>query len=414
MTSATRVLLGLAAGAALGFVLAHYDSASAATASAVLRPIGRLWLNGLQMTIVPLVVALLIVGVNLASDAAASGRVARRAVLTFLAILVGGAMFAVLYAPAFLSLLPRDDALAASLHAASGGTPAASGAALNLVDWFGSIVPTNAVGAAATGAIVPLVVFTLAFAFALTRIDAARRATIVAFFQGVADAMTVIVGWVLWLAPLGVFALILPVAANAGSGMLAALGSYLALQCSMYLIAALAMYGVVALFGGRTVVRFAAAAAPAQAVAASTQSSLASLPAMLEAQDRLGTPRPVAALVLPLAVSLFRITSPIQYIGVSAFIAWAYGIDVGAAQWAFAVVLAVAISIGSAGLPGQATFMGMNLPVVQSLGLPIEPMGLLLAVELVPDVFATIGNVSADLAATRVVAHGEHDDAPPT
>lgn len=413
MSSATRVLAGLIAGALLGFALAYLAPDAAATASTLLRPVGRLWLNGLQMTIVPLVVALVIVGVNHASDAAASGRVARRAVLTFLAILVGATTFAALYAPAFLSLLPRDPTLAASLSAAAGGTPVAPAAALNFADWFGSLVPTNAIGAAAAGAIVPLVVFTLAFAFALTRIDAGRRTVIIDFFQGIADAMTVIVGWVLWLAPIGVFALILPVAANAGGGMLAALGGYLAMQCSMYLLAAVAMVGVVALFGAVPVARFVAAAAPAQAVAASTQSSVASLPAMLEAQEKLGCPRRVAALVLPLAVSLFRITSPIQYIGVSAFIAWAYGVDIGVAQWAFAIVLSVAISIGSAGLPGQATFMGMNLPVVQSLGLPIEPMGLLLAVELVPDVFATVGNVTADLAATSVVARGESDDDSP-
>ena len=410
MSSATRVLLGLVLGAVLGLLLAHYDPASAATASTVLQPVGRLWLNGLQMTIVPLVVALLVVGVNLASDAAASGRVARRAVFTIFALLLFGAIFAALYAPAFLSLVPRDDTLVASLRAAI-GTPVTPGATANLADWFAGIVPTNAVAAAAQGAIVPLVVFTLLFAFALTGIEAARRQRVVEFFQAIADAMTVIVGWVLWLAPLGVFALILPVCAKAGAGMLQALGWYIALQCSMYASIALLMYGVAVLFGREKFWRFAAALVPVQAVAASTQSSLASLPAMLEsAQQRLGYGASTSSLVLPMAVSLFRITSPIQYIGVSTFIAWAYGVDVTIAQWALAVALAVAISIGSAGLPGQATFMGTNMPVVQSLGLPIEPMGLLLAVELVPDIFATVGNVTADMAATSVVARGEKTD----
>lgn len=412
MSSATRVLLGLALGALTGLVLARFDPASAATASAILQPIGRLWLNGLQMTIVPLVVALLIVGVNRARDAAASGRVARRTVLWIVALLFFGAVGAALFAPAALSLLPRDEALVASLRAAA-GSPAANAGPTHLADWFAGIVPTNVVASAAQGAIVPLVVFTLLFAFALTRIETARRERIVEFFQGVADTMTVIVGWVLKLAPIGVFALILPVCAQAGTGILQALGWYIALQCSMYVLIAIAMYGVAATFGREPLLRFGAAIAPVQAVAASTQSSLASLPVMLDsARTRLGYPPSVSALVLPMAVSLFRITSPIQYIGVSAFIAWAYGVDVTFTQWAVAVVLAVVISIGSAGLPGQAIFMGTNTPVVQSLGLPIEPMGLLLAVEMIPDVFATLGNVTADMAATSVVAHGEKDGEP--
>lgn len=407
MTSATRVLLGLILGAVIGLLLGHYNAATATTVSAVLQPLGRLWLNALQMTIVPLVVSLLIVSVNLTRDAAASGRVARRAVVWFLVLLLGGAVFTALCAPAALSLLPRDEALIVSLRAAM-GAPAAPAAPVGLADWFANLVPTNAIAAAAQGAIVPLVVFTLLFAFALSRIDAARRQPVLGFFQAIADTMTVIVGWVLWAAPVGVFALILPVCAQAGGGMLQALGWYIALLCALYCAAVLLLYGVIAVFGRDPLHRFIAAAAPAQAVAASTQSSLASLPAMLQStQSRLGHPAAVSALVLPLAVSLFRITSPIQYIGVSAFVAWIYGIDITAAQWALACALAVIISMGSAGLPGQAIFMGTNLPVVHSLGLPVEPLALLLAVDMIPDVFATVGNVTADLAAASVVAKGE-------
>ena len=151
--------------------------------------------------------------------------------------------------------------------------------------------------------------------------------------------------------------------------------------------------------------RFAAAILPAQVIAASTQSSLASLPAMIEsAQTRLGYPRAVTALVLPMAVSLFRMTSPIQYLNAAMFIAWAYGIDLSAAQLAAGAALAVVMSLGSVGLPGQVSFMATTMPVTQSMGLPIEPLGLLLAVDTIPDVFATVGNVTGDLTATSVVA----------
>jgi Na+/H+-dicarboxylate symporter len=165
------------------------------------------------------------------------------------------------------------------------------------------------------------------------------------------------------------------------------------------------LYVVAVLAGGQRLRQFAAGILPAQAIAVSTQSSLATLPAMVEsAQSRLGCSPGVTALVLPMAVSLFRITSPVQYIGVSCYIAWIYGVDLSASQLAVGAALAVVISLGSVGLPGQVSLMAMNMPVVQAMGLPIAPLGLMLAVETIPDAFATLGNVTGDLTATTVVA----------
>jgi Na+/H+-dicarboxylate symporter len=326
--------------------------------------------------------------------------------LWFVGLLCVASLAAALLAPLVLSWLPRDPALVETLRSAIGNSAAAgTGAAISLSDWFSGVVPTNAIAAAAQGAIVPLVVFTLFFAFALTRLERERQARILDLFQTIADAMGVIVGWILWAAPVGVFALILPVCARAGVGILSALGYYIGLLCALYLTMIVLMYAVIALFGKESVRRFSFAILPAQVVAASTQSSLASLPAMVDsARNKLGYSTSVTSLVLPMAVSLFRITSPVQYMGVAAFIAWSYGIDLSIAQVALGASLAVVISIGSVGLPGQASFMGTNLPVVQAMGLPIEPLGLLLAVDMIPDIFATLGNVTADLTATSLVA----------
>jgi len=176
----------------------------------------------------------------------------------------------------------------------------------------------------------------------------------------------------------------------------------------MYIAITLMLYPVAVVFGGERLRRFAAGILPAQIVAASTQSSLASLPAMVEsARTRLGHPPAVASLVLPMAVSLFRITSPMQYLGAAAFVAWIYGIDVSVAQLAVAAALAVVLSLGAVGLPGQVSFMAATMPVTSAMGLPLEPLGLLLAVDTIPDVFATVGNVSADLTASSLVARGQ-------
>ncbi|RAN82716.1 dicarboxylate/amino acid:cation symporter [Bacillus sp. SRB_336] len=409
MSPTARVLSGLAAGALIGLVLAGWNETVALQVANVAQPIGKLWLNALQMTVVPLVLALVVVGVNTATDAAASGRIARRAIVVFIVILTGGAVFAGLAAPLVFSLFPHNPALVAALDHAS--MPAAAQVAPNWIDTLVAIVPNNAIMAAAQSAMLPLVVFALFLGFALTRITPARRALLMEFFQAIADAMIVIVRWVLWAAPLGVFALILSVCARSGLGMLSALGVYVLVECMLYLAVTVMMLPLAIAFGGERLRRFAAALVPAQVVAVSTQSSLASLPAMLESADlRLGYPKQVAALVLPMAVSLFRLTSPVQYMTSAVFIAWAYGIDLSTAQLLAGAMLAVVISLGSVGLPGQVTFIATNLPVAQAMGLPLSPLGLMLAVDTIPDALATLGNVTADLTAASLVTRQSRRD----
>jgi proton glutamate symport protein len=410
MSPTSRVLTGLAAGAAIGLLLAAWHPAVALEVANIAQPIGKLWLNALQMTVVPLVLALVVIGVNTATDAAASGRIARRAIVVFIVLLTLGALFTALAAPWVFGLFPHNPKLAAALdHAAV--LPAAQTAPVGWIDALVAIVPNNAVMAAAQSAMLPLVVFALFLGFALTQVTPTRRTMLVEFFQAIADAMIVIVRWVLWAAPLGVFALILSVCARAGLGMLSALGVYVLTECVMYVSVALMMLPVAVFFGGERIRRFVAALLPAQVVAVSTQSSLASLPAMLESADgKLGYPAPVTALVLPMAVSLFRLTSPVQYMTSAAFIAWAYGVDLTAAQLIAGALLAVVISLGSVGLPGAVTFIATNLPVAQSMGLPLGPLGLMLAVDTLPDTLATLGNVTADLTAASVVAHQSRRD----
>lgn len=405
MSNTARILLALVLGATIGLALAFWDPAAAARAADFVQPVGRLWLNALQMTVVPLVAALVVVGVNAASDAVSSGRTARQAIGVFMVLLVLSGAFAAAAAPAFLSLIPRDDALVESLRAATALPDAQIAVPASFGEWFATVIPSNALAAAAASAMLPLVVFALFFGFALTRLEPERKARLLDFVQSIADVMIVIVRWVLWAAPVGVFALVLAVTARVGAGMLAALGWYILLLCALYIAVTLLLYLVAAFAAREPLRRFAVAILPAQAIAASTQSSLASLPAMIDsARTRLGYPLQVSSLVLPMAVSLFRITSPVQYIGVATFIAWMYGIELGPLQLAMAVGLAAVISLGSVGLPGQVSFMATNMPVTQALGLPVEPLGILLAVDTIPDVFSTVGNVTADLTAAGVVA----------
>jgi proton glutamate symport protein len=332
----------------------------------------------------------------------------------FLALLCAAAAFAAVYAPFQLSLLPRDPELVEHLRSAMGTPPGADARVTGFVERIASIIPANAIAAAAQGAMLPLVIFALLFGFALTRVEARRREQAVDVVQTLADVMVQIVQWVLWAAPLGVFALAFSVSVQAGMSVIHALGWYLLAQCTLYIAVILGLYFVAVFLGGQGLRKFAAGILPAQAIALSTQSSLATLPAMVDsAQNRLGCSKNVTALVLPMAVSLFRITSPVQYLGIACYIAWIYGVDLTASQLAVGAALAVVISLGSVGLPGQVSLFMTNMPVVQAMGLPVAPLGLMLAVETIPDAFATLGNVTGDLAATTVVARqSEAEEAP--
>ena len=254
----------------------------------------------------------------------------------------------------------------------------------------------------------PLVVFALFFGFALSRQEAERRERLLGLISIIADTMITIIRWVLWAAPLGVFALVLVVCAEVGISVLGVFGWYILVMCTVYILVTLLLYLVASLVARENLRRFASALLPVQLIAGSTQSSLASLPSMIDsARNRLGYPAALTSLMLPMAVSLFRVTSPAQYIAVASFIAWLYGIDLGFSQYAVAVLLAAAISMGSTGLPGQANFLTNNLPVTQSLGLPVEPLGVLLAMDTIPDVFCTVGNVTGHMTATAVIARHE-------
>ena len=407
MSQTARVLTGLVAGVVLGILLALFSPELGLRIAGVVEPFGKLWLNALQMTVVPLVFSLIVVGINQASNAAQSGKVARQAIISFVLLLTAAGAMTVLLAPMVLSMLQPDPAVAAALRGHAEALPATSG---NWADVLLTIVPSNAVAAAAASAMLPLVTFALFFGFALTRIEAAPREQVVGFFKAISDAMIVVVHWILWAAPVGIFALVLALTARAGLGVLQALVVYISLEIAMYALAIVLLVVIAVVIGRQKLGHFLSGLVPVQVVAASTQSSLATLPAMLDsAQSKLGYPARISGLVLPMAVSLFRITSPIQYLVTACFVAWAMGVHLGPAQLITGVALAVLVSMGSVGLPGQAIFLATNVPVSQAMGLPIAPLAVLMAVDAIPDVLATVGNVTGDMTATAVVAGRSND-----
>lgn len=398
------ILSALVAGLALGVGWTRLGLAGLDDAVAISDSIGGVWLDGLRMTIIPLVVSLLITGIAKTVDSARGDRVALRSVVTFVALLwISTAMAAVLV-PALLGIFPMPTEAARSL-AASLSTGADVGApTVGIGAFLRSIVPTNPIAAAANDALLPLILFTAVFAVALARLPAAQREPVTAFFDTIASAVLLIVGWVLALAPIGVLALAFGVGARAGTSAIGALAHYVVIVSSAGL-AAWALAYPVAVLGGRVrLLAFAKAVAPAQAVALSTQSSLASLPPMLKASADLGVERSVSRVSLPVAVAIFRVTSPAMNLAVAIYVAHWLGLSLAPSAIAAGAAVAAITTIGSVSLPGQVSFLTSVAPICVAMGIPIEPLALLIAVEMIPDLVRTVGNVTMDVAATTAIA----------
>ena len=409
MSLTVRIFIALILGLGVGIALAALvDPATVAQVASVADPVGGIWLDALQMTIIPLVVGLLFTGIASAAGTAGASRRAGVALLWFGALILAGGTMSVIVTPLLIDLWPIPAEAGRQLLASAGAAPAA--VPLSLAEWFRSFVPSNAIAAAALGQMLPLVVFAMAFSLAATRIEGPVRASLTGFFEGVVATMLVLVNWVLWLAPIGVFALALLVGTRAGLGAIGVLAHYVSIVIAVEIVLIAGIYLLVAVLRPVPFVRFARAILPAQAVAVSTQSSIATLPAMIEvATDGLKLPQPVARLVLPLAVSIFRATSAPANLAVVLYVAALHGMDLSAGTLAAGVAVAFAVSIAAVGLPGQVSFITSVAPIALAMGIPIEVLPLLIAVELLPDLFRTIGNVTADLAVTTLLARERND-----
>jgi len=393
-------LAGLIAGLGLGY-LAGPDS----VALPALQTIGGVWLDTLRMPIIPLVFALVVTGLGSGSGAGGSSRVARRAIGAFVLFLSASAIFGVALGSAMFSgwQVTGLDAV----RGTGGKLPDLP----PLGETLRALVPVNPIASAAQGAIVPVVLFALLFAIALRHIDRSRAAAIANGCQGIADALLVIIGWVLLVAPLGVFALAFDVAARSGFAVGALLLWYVVARIIGGIVLLAGFVLLVAVVARTRLPTFLRAVLPAQSVAFSTQSSLASLPAMLEATRTLSLPARPVGTVLPLAVALFRISAPTAIGLATLALARLNGIELGLGQLGLVALLAVLNNLVIAGLPNQISFFAAYAPVALAVGVPIELLPLFLAVDTIPDMFATAANVTADVAVTLILTEGATEEA---
>ena len=371
----------------------------------MLEPIGTIWVNAIRMTIVPLVVALLLGAVSRGGDGAGVGRIGGLSFAVFIGLHLCAAVVALVVVPAIMTRLPVDPASVARLQADAAAASATTTEQVRTLpgfgQWLAGLAPANVVRAAADGAMLPLIVFTLLFALALRRITPERRDSVLRVFDGVGAAMLEIVRWLIALAPIGIFTLAAPTAARLGVSLAGALGYYVIAYVAVMTLLAV-VFCVAGALGGRvSLPRFLRAALPAQAVAFSSSSSLASLPALIDSADRLGVPQPIAGFVLPLAVSSFKVVIGGSWLVGTIFLGRLYGVPLSVADYLTIVAAGMALSFATPGVPNGAFLL--LAPLLASLGLPPAGVALLIAVDAIPDLFATASNVTGDFAAVSIV-----------
>lgn len=400
--SALDALGALTAGVIFGILIANADP-GAMRIVGWLEPIGTMWVNAIRMTVIPLIVASLIVAVA-SAEPGMVGRLGTRAFLTFVVLLAIMAVLTAMMAPALFARLVIDPAVSQAIRA--GVAPVETPALPGFGAWLVSLVPVNPIKAAADGAMLPLVVFALAFGLALGRLARESREPVVAVFRGIADAMTLLVRWILVFTPAGVFVLALALAARLGSSVVGAVGYYILVHSALQLLAVALLYVAVVTLGRMPLAQFARGALPAQVVAMTTRSSMAALPAMLTSAERvLAVPRTVAAFVLPLATSTFRINQAVTWVVVALFAGRLYGIELAPSQVATIAVTSVLMSFSVPGIPSASLFI--IAPFLAGVGIPAEAIGVLIAVDLLPDVFKTLANVTGHLTALVIVSRND-------
>ncbi len=372
--------------------------------------VGGLWLRALQMTIIPLVAALLVLGLVQMILAARVGTAARRMIAIMVAVQLAGGTFTSLAMPALLAAFPVPQGAGAFLSR----TPSEVGEVPEVLDFLASLVSPNIIAAAAETAMLPLTLFFVMFAVAITRLPQEQGERLLGFFHALGNAMLLIIGWVLAAAPVGVLALAYGVGVQSGGGAFAALGHYVVTVTAMGTFIFVLAYALAAGLGGKGPLAFARALLPAQAVALSTQSSLASLPAMLDSAGRLGLRPATAEFVLPLAVVIFRATSAAMNLAVVYYIAALAGVEVAPSVAIAGILIASVISLSAVSLPGSISFVVSIGPIALAMGVPVEPLALLVAVEMLPDLMRTLGNVTMNVAVSSAVdrvAQGAPDPA---
>jgi Na+/H+-dicarboxylate symporter len=393
----TAIALGLVAGLLLGLVASITGSSLLLKVATGIEPVGEAFVNLLKMVVIPLVTSMIFVGVGTMGDLRKLGRLGAGALLFFAATTVVSVLLGMGIMKAFLPL--ASDAVTEAVGSVTTDAPMLPGP----IGFLLSLIPANPFAAAAEGALLPLIVFTIFLAAATSALPATERDRLLSLASALAAALIKLVHWILFIAPLGVFALAAPVTARAGWAMLQSLGAFiLAVLLGLVVFVAGVYLPAVILLARRQPWSFLRACTSPIVIALSSASSAATLPAMLEAaEDELRVSRPVASFVVPLGSAICRAGSALFQGAAIVFLAWFYGVPLEIAGVGGAVLATFIVSFTVAGIPTGGVLS--LAPALGGVGIPLDGLGVLLGVDRIPDMARTTTNVIGVLTATVVI-----------
>lgn len=398
------MLVGLAAGLALGMAASLTGSDALVMASEAVEPLGTLFIRALQMVVIPLVMTIVFAGVARLGDTRKLGR-------------LGGISLGFIWLTTIPAVVLGMSTMGFALRFAPPVAPppgaGAEGVELpGILDFVLGLVPANPFQAMAEGRLLPLLVFALLFGAAAGTLAPESRERLVGLADSVTDAFIKLVEWILWTAPVGIFGLAAPATARMGLGLLQSLAVFIATVVATLFVFMAAVYLPVVVILGRTSAgHFIRGTLPSYTMGFTTTSSVATLPVLLRDAPRLGVSRRVADLVIPLAASLNRAGSGLFQGASVVFVAWLYDVQVPGGAWVGAVLACFLAASTVAPVP-SASIMTLA-PALDAVGAPLAGLGILLGVDRIPDMFRSGTNMTGHMAAAVVTESLAGDAADP-
>ena len=406
-----QILIALVFAVIVGSLTASINAGLGLNLIPIFEFFGALFLNALKMIIVPLIVSSIIVGIASIEQDGSFARMGSKTLLYYVATstiaITIGLVMVMIFQPGLINDVPAKDVL--GLHADTSAVTQKVGdaGAGDIAGIFLRMIPPNIVHAAAQGQMLGLIFFSLLFGYFIAQLSSQQGSTMRSFFEGMFEVMMKITDLIMRFAPIGVFALVAKIVATSGIDVFIPLAKFF-----FVVLAALAMHMFVVMPILLKVIarvhpmKHFKAMSPALLTAFSTSSSSATLPVTLDCvQDRAGVSNKTSSFVLPLGATINMDGTALYECVAALFIAQAYGLELGFVEQFTVVILALMTSIGVAGIPA-ASLVAITI-ILAAMGLPLEGIGLILAVDRVLDMCRTAVNVFSDSCGAVIIARSE-------
>jgi len=398
-------LAGLVAGIAVGSALRSPAGSIGGFLLATLSGIGTLWVNALRMVALPLAICNTVCAMVRERTTRTAGRIGGAVAVYLMLLLLGAGIVLVVVPPILRGTRVDQGAIAALSREASpqaGKLAGRTRAAPGLGDMVVGLVPRNLLRSAVNEDFLPLLVFAMLFGLALRRTRMEHGEAVIRLVEGLTETIMVIVWWIIWCSPVAMFALAATFAASSGVRIVGILGRFVLLECGLMLAFVLLLYPLTMLAGGLSFRGFASSALGPQMVAVSTRSSLAALPALLTAGERMLPANPDSPrVVLPLAVSMFKVNRTTSALCRLLVILYFWSVPALPPQIYTFLLTVVLLSFSDLGLPGGTQLR--TLPAYVAAGCPLEAVMLLEVFEPFSDICKTLLNVTGDLSVAAIV-----------